>query len=59
MSELRQGEECEAALAAWERWHESIGAVPDPDDDYVPEMSLQWLTAFKAGAEWMQTKGEK
>lgn len=59
MSEFKEGEVYEAACLAWEAWHDSIGAIPDPDDDYVPMVSIQWIKAFRAGVEWVQKRGEE
>ena len=58
MSKVREGERYEAALAAWEEWHESAGFDPDDDDDYIPEMSVQWWIAFSAGVRWAKLKVE-
>ena len=41
----------EAARALWQEWHEGIDAAAW-DDGYVPTMSVQWETAFLAGARW-------
>ena len=59
MSEIRDTEIYDAADAAWDNWHDCIGAVPDEDDDYIPTMSIQWETAFRAGVRWMQDRGQK
>ena len=51
MSE-KQDDQKAAAQKAWDDWHDCIGAVTDEDDDHVPTMSIQWETAFRAGARW-------
>ena len=59
MNEFQDGEIYKAAEAAWGHWHDSIGAVTDEDDDYIPTMSIQWETAFRAGVLWMQERGQR